>query len=311
LSKSPSGRHDLDILFKCPHCGVVTSIDKSVVGQLGPCRSCDAIVTIVATTPGWERTAQPRPPTSTTGQTTAKRGWGFWEWTFLAFFAIALLAMFAAPQISMNRNAARRMQSGHQLRQIANALHNYHDTFGQLPRAYHLTRDGKRTLSWRVAIYDFHEIHRHGLSGYDATTAWDDPKNMALSQREERPFQLPGFSQSEKFNTGYMVITGPGTLFEEGQDINFADCKDGLSSTILAVEVKHSGVRWSEPIDLDIRTMVMQINASDYNGISAAWKDGAQVVMADGQVRFLPNNTLASTLRAMITRAGGESIPEI
>src|SRR5207244_11694577 len=46
-------------------------------------------------------------------------------------------------------------QSANNLKQIALAFHNYHDTFGTFPPAAIYSKDGKPLLSWRVAILPY------------------------------------------------------------------------------------------------------------------------------------------------------------
>lgn len=291
----------MDITFTCPHCGEVTLIDESFVGQAGECRTCGEKILVPPVVASSQRSHELATPVR------SSRGFGGWLLTTCCALAVLfVLALCLVNPLMHSRSVAQRMQSGNNLKLIALAMSNYHDTYRQLPRAYWLTKEGERTLSWRVAISPFlSELMI--LKEYDSNLAWDAPSNQKLAKRERYVFRQPGANQRSEGETGYMVITGPGTLFEEGKDISFADCKDGLANTILAVEVRDSGVNWLQPVDLDIRNMIFQINGGAF-GISSPWKDGAQVVMADGRLVFLTNKTLESTLRAMITRASGEKI---
>ncbi len=198
------------------------------------------------------------------------------------------------------------MSSGNNLKQIALAMHNYHAKHSQLPRAYWLTPSGERTLSWRVAILPFIEQQKV-FDAYQVDQPWNSEANQLASNVTIPTYWNPGDAKVGKAETSYMVITGPGTVFEEGRDITFDDCSDGTANTILAVEVMGAGVKWGQPIDLDIRTMIFKINGGGSQGIGSPWKGGAQVVFVDGHVRFLSNDTLESTLRAMVTRSGGET----
>jgi hypothetical protein len=292
----------MEITFTCPHCGEVTLIDERFVGQTGPCRACDEVVTVPPFTANANRRATLLP---TIG--------AFLRWcnnnlayVFLGIFGIGILIACLGPELDASRQTARRMSSGNNLKQIALAMHNYHSAYGRLPRPYWVTESGERTLSWRVAIYPYLEASPL-FDMYRPNEPWNSLANREVGSARIPCFIGPWNRDDASGETAYLVVTGPGTLFEEGKDISFDDCADGTSNTILAVEVKRSGITWTEPRDLDIRTMVMQINGEDGNSISSPWKDGAQVAMADGSVKFLSNKTLESTLRAMITRSGGEA----
>ncbi len=209
------------------------------------------------------------------------------------------------PAVVNDRTGPRRMKMANQLKQVALAMHNYHDTYKKLPPAYEVDDQGKRTNSWRIRLLPFLEqepAHEQFNKGDSLSKAQRDQLRSDLASL----FHNPDDKFSPKEHTSIMVITGPGTMFEEGRDTTLADCKDGMFNTILAVEVKKSGVNWDEPIDLDIRTMVMKINASDGQGLGNFKNRDACVAFVDGSTRFLSSDVLETTLRAMITRAGGE-----
>src|SRR5690606_35850478 len=70
-----------------------------------------------------------------------------------AGFLVGLLL----PAVQASREAARRMQSSNNLKQIALAMHNYHDTFKKLPKAEITSPAGEPLLSWRVSLLPFIE----------------------------------------------------------------------------------------------------------------------------------------------------------
>jgi prepilin-type processing-associated H-X9-DG protein len=95
--------------------------------------------------------------------------------------------------------------------------------------------------------------------------------------------------------------------------VKFEEITDGISNTILLVEVHNSGIHWMEPRDLDASQMAMAINANPARkgvipGISSGHPGVAQAAMADGSVRALPDDTPPATVRAMLTIAGGETV---
>ena len=71
---------------------------------------------------------------------------------------VVLVALFLpALRFGGAREAARRMQCSNHLKQIALALHNYHDEYKSFPPAYIADESGKRMHSWRVLILPFIE----------------------------------------------------------------------------------------------------------------------------------------------------------
>jgi hypothetical protein len=75
---------------------------------------------------------------------------------------------------------------------------------------------------------------------------------------------------------------------------------------ILVVEVHNSGIHWMEPRDLHITQMAPTIYAPHGQGISSAHKSGAHVGMANGAIKFLPQDTPAEVLRELITIDDGK-----
>lgn len=298
----------MPISFTCPSCGQSSVVGDEYAGQTGPCRGCGNTVTI----PFSGAMAKPAygPPSTST-----KSGGAFGAIAvILGILGIGgvlcggVLVALLLPAIQSARTAAQRMQSSNNLKQIALAFHNYESTYKQLPAAYLLDADGKRTMSWRVAILPFMESVRV-YENYKTNEPWDSASNQAVTNVPIMTYKNPADTKAGPLETSYMVVTGPGTLFEDDKATRFSEVTDGLSNTILAVEVVGTGVKWSEPKDLDINTMIFKINGGGANAIGSPFKNGANVAMADGSVRFLSNSMLEATLRAMLTRNGGEAIP--
>lgn len=292
----------MSISFTCPACGQSSVVGDEYAGQSGPCRSCGQTVTIPLGKPAYPQHS------SSSGS-----GWGTVA-VILGVLGIGgvlcagVLVALLLPAVQSARTAARRMQSQNNMKQIALAFHNYHDTYKYLPPAYQKDAEGNRTMSWRVAILPFME-QQNVFQMYQSDQAWDSAVNQAVANVVIPVYRNPADEKGSPTETSYMVITGPGTLFEEDKKIGFSDVTDGLSNTILAVEVVGTGVKWSEPKDLDINTMLFKVNGGGANAIGSPFSGGANVAMADGSVRFMSNDVLEATLKAMVTRNGGEVVP--
>jgi prepilin-type processing-associated H-X9-DG protein len=92
-------------------------------------------------------------------------------------------------------------------------------------------------------------------------------------------------------------------MFETGRGIGIADITDGTSNTIAVVEAEDA-VAWTKPDDLPFAG---QANRSLY-GAGSSHPGGFNCGMADGSVRLIKISINPTTLRALITRAGGEIV---
>ena len=72
----------------------------------------------------------------------------------------------------------------------------------------------------------------------------------------------------------------------------------------MVVEARHSGVHWTKPRDIDIR----QPHSAAPDGLSSFHFGGFQAALADGTVRFIPENIDPQNLKAWMTINGGETV---
>ena len=111
----------------------------------------------------------------------------------------------------------------------------------------------------------------------------------------------PDGTPSHRTNTSYFVFTGPNTAVGDRAEPKIENITDGTSNTILAVEAQRD-IPWTKPEDIPY--------APDHPlpDLDLLFKDGFRAGMADGDVRWIPSNMSAETLRAAITRNGGEEL---
>jgi prepilin-type processing-associated H-X9-DG protein len=239
---------------------------------------------------------------------------------------ILVLIALTLPLHSAAREAARRVQCRNNLKQLGLALYNYHDKFGCFPPAYVPGPDGKPWHSWRVLILPF--IEQTPLyDQYDFNEPWDGPNNRKLARPKPFGCCCPSDPDSDNSpNTNYVAVVGPRAAWVGSEPRTQGDFGDGTDSTIIVVEVADSGIHWMEPRDLsfdDARTGVHPPGRAAISGhhiISYGhfYRDepGANVAMADGSVRSLPERISQATLEAMLTIDGKEpidfdSLPEL
>jgi hypothetical protein len=213
------------------------------------------------------------------------------------------LLLLLIPAIDRVREAAARAQSQNNLKQMALAMHNYHDTFMHLPPAggeQGMPGPPGPKMSWRVAILPFVEqdfLYRQ----YNPNEPWDSPNNKRLLNQMPKIYQLPGEETAPPGHTYYQVFVGPTAGFENPQGTRLMDVTDGVSNTLMIVEAE-TAVPWTEPQDLTFNP----------NGplprMGKHFRSGFNVVFMDGSARLMPHNVPETTLRAMITRNGGEMV---
>jgi hypothetical protein len=208
------------------------------------------------------------------------------------------------------REAARRASCSGNLSQLAAAIHIYCGVYGILPPAHVDDEYGRPMHSWRVLILPF--INQGGLyAKYNFSEPWDGPSNVKLLSQMPRIFSCPtrDAGTTAPTMTSYVVVSSPDTMFPGPHAIRFDQVTDGLSSTLMLVEVGNSQIPWTKPEDLDLRTMSLQINDETHPAISSKHPGGANVEFADRRYRFLRDSVTASQLKSLLTRSGGEPAP--
>jgi hypothetical protein len=163
--------------------------------------------------------------------------------------------------------------------------------------------EGKPLLSWRVAVLPY--IEQGDLyKQFHLDEPWDSPHNITLLSKMPVIYRAPG-SKAKKIPPNHTichVFVGKGAAFEGREGVRFPrDFPDGTSNTILVVEAGEP-VPWTKPEDL----------VYDPNGplpdLRSVFKDGFRVSLADGSTRWVRKDMSETTLRAAITRNGGERL---
>ena len=215
----------------------------------------------------------------------------------------ALAIGLLLPAVQAAREAARRMQSSNNLKQIGLAFHNYESTYQRLPPRAIKDDDDKPLLSWRVLLLPYCE-EQQLYSEFHLDEPWDSEHNSKLIERMPAFYRDPS-SQAPPGHTTYVVPFGgekeSPTLWDL-EDGRFANITDGLSNTLLALKVPdESAVVWSKPDDFDI-------SAADLMEVLKASQKPVQIAIADGSVRMVEPAALEEILEALLTCSGGEVI---
>jgi hypothetical protein len=196
--------------------------------------------------------------------------------------------------------ANQRRWSVDNLKELALAMHQYHDANGVFPTAAHYDKDGKPRLSWRVAILPYlGEKEKELYQQFKLDEPWDSVHNKKLLAKMPAVFAPVRNTPKEKGFTYYQVFTGKGTAFEGKKGLRLpADFPDGTSNTILIIEAKDA-VPWTKPADLPYDSK------KPLPPLGGLFRDGFHAALADGSVRFVRRTISARTLRDAITRDDG------
>lgn len=291
----------MPITFTCPHCGNKTNVADQYAGQTGPCTACGKMVTV------------PYPAgRSAAGSAATGMGIGVIILIVLAVAGVVMLACggiliaLLLPAVQAAREAARRTQCANNLKQIGLAMHNYHDTYNMFPPAFTVDENGNPLHSWRVLLLPF--LEQAALyDQFDLNEPWDSPQNRAAAAFMPATYGCPSSPDTSSQSPNYMVINGPGMLFNGPTQTATREISDGTSNTLMVVEVSGATTLWTEPVELDASRMTFSIGGGP-GEIGSHHPGGAQVMFADGSVRFMSNTVPPNVLQSMATRAGGEPI---
>jgi Protein of unknown function (DUF1559) len=223
-----------------------------------------------------------------------------WGFVFGLLGFMAALVLLPGPG---SRDAPRRTECKSHLKQLALAMHNYHDAYGCFPPAYIADKGGRPMHSWRVLLLPFMEFDSL-YKEYRFDEPWNGPHNRKLAELPIALFRCP-LDSGRKTDTNYFVVDGPKTVFPGDKSIKVADITDGTSNTILLVEAADSGINWLEPRDMSYVEAVRGINPKSGWGISSRHQGGAEVALADGSTRFLPDNIPADQMPRILQRDDG------
>ena len=294
----------MPVPFACPHCGEQTLVDEQFAGQSGPCIACGKLIVV----PHFGGAAAGE--ISRRADSAARRrstyllaGLGLAA-AVVGVVTIALLVV--GPLMESAQIGTNRRKCAANLRQIGTALLQYERDYGTLPPAIVSDAQGTPLYSWRVLILPYLGPQEQRLySQFRLDQPWNSPANSLLLKQMPKIFRSPGDTAAAADETSYVVIAGPSTPFPLGQPLARAQIGDGVYSTILVVEVAHSGIAWTEPKDLRDNQLSFQIGVD----LGGSHTGGMNALFADGQVRFLKDSLSSEEVADLTTANGREATP--
>jgi hypothetical protein len=198
-------------------------------------------------------------------------------------------------------DASSRAVVTNNLKQIALALHNYHDVNGGFPPAALCDKKGKPLLSWRVLILPY--IEQNNLyKQFHLDEPWDSEHNKKLSEVLVKTYMVPGLNDEKNKNCHIRVFRDNGAMFDLISPTKMQKITDGTSNTGLLF-VTSKGVPWTKPDDEEFDP-----KAEDLHKLLWWQRDVTVMAFGDGSVSTIPKSIKSKNLKALITKAGGEIV---
>jgi prepilin-type processing-associated H-X9-DG protein len=209
--------------------------------------------------------------------------------------------------------AARRIWCSNQLKQIALALHNYRQANGCFPSAYIADKNGKPMHSWRVLILPYME-EQALYERYNFNEPWDGPSNKKLLASRPHGYACPIDRDTYTRRatcTSYVAVVGSDAAWSGKKP---GELTGDLSQTIMLVELSNADIQWTEPKDVSLDALlsrspgcatVSSKHEPDSEFFNYNPPSGANVALADGSVKFLPGDLLASSKFPDMLKVGG------
>ncbi len=212
------------------------------------------------------------------------------------------------PAISQARQAARRTQSKNDLKQIALAMHNYHDVYQTFPPGGIYTQEEEPYNAWMTSMLPY--IGQAALySTIDFDQAWTSPKNQQAFTLVVPQYLNPniGPENATVGGLGAAHYAGNSQLLLNNGSVKIREITDGMSNTIMAGEVGSNFMAWGDPENRRDPANGFGSTPNQF-GVAAPGIGGVQMCLADGSVRFVSENIDPRVLKALATPAGGEMI---
>ena len=201
------------------------------------------------------------------------------------------------------RRSAARTNAMNNLRQIALAMHNYHDVYRKFPPAASRGKDGRPLLSWRVHVLPFLE-QGPLYEKFKLDEPWDSAHNKTLIEKMPQVYAAPGHERlAATGKTVYVVPTGEKAVFSDKDGMSIAKITDGTSNTLMTIQVPASrAVIWTQPADweYDVKNVLDRLVEDGEQGFLAG--------LCDGSVRFISRTIDPKTLLKLLQANDGQVI---
>lgn len=221
--------------------------------------------------------------------------------------AVAALVILVLPAIQAARRAGHRLESSNNLKQIAIGLHDYHDTWGQLPPGGTIREDGTGLHGWPSHIIAFLFANPWG-DRIDRSIPWDDPTQVdTFIQMNFHCFVDPGNPQ-QKTADGIPVIhyaANERLMFRESA-VTFGDIED-RSTTLMVADAFGEFAPMGFPFNWRDPSIAFQTSQRQFGN---AVRRDTLVAFVDGRVESFHSDTDANVLAKFAGPSLSQPTPE-
>ena len=239
-----------------------------------------------------------------------------------ALYVLCLMCLSGLPipaVSNVHHGTSDRVVCTNNMREIAMALHQYHQANGCFPPVFLPDKSGKPLHSWRVLILPYLK-YDDLYKSLDLAQPSNSPRNwQMLLDGQPQEFECPNdhHAKSPSSETSCLAVVGTNAAWTVDKPRKLADFGKDASITIMLVDLGLSGIRWAEPRDLSADNPVFDDNklprivplhqGGRPDGFFFKYEHGSgtHVAMADGCVRFLRTDNLTADDLRQILQIGG------
>lgn len=205
------------------------------------------------------------------------------------------------------RQSANRSYLRNKMKQIALALHNYHDLYGSFPPGGTYDLNGNGHHGWISPLQGLATFTFDG--GLDFDEPWDSDENRKYFHSVLYDFTNPALPAAPVVNEdGFALSHFAANQHVMGPNLamKLEDITDGAANTLFVGEVNSLFQPWGAPTNW--RDPMLGLNTSPRGFGSHPDQGGVNFIIGDGSVRFLANEIDPDVLKALSTPAGGEVV---
>lgn len=195
--------------------------------------------------------------------------------------------------------AGRRFDETESLKELAIAMHNFHDVWSSFPPPASYDREGRPLLSWRVYLLPYlDERELYGQFHFDEP--WDSPHNSELIAKMPDVFKSNDLTLDLAGKTRFLLPVADETPWHGKVGTTIREITDGTSNTIMIVEAdRDRAAVWTQPVDLPIDWERPQ------DGLTGN-PAGFRAAFCDGSVERIRADIDPQVLTVLLTNAAGE-----